>query len=215
MHKINSYGEIIAILRHFAEEARKRPLTLGEAIDSLDQAAYALIALILVLPFMQPVPLGPLTVAGGLTFAVLGWQMWQGHDSPILPKKIRSVVMTEKTWGLLVAVCLKLIVFLCKFTKPRLSVFVNGRRGHRIGAFILISAGLLMAIPFGVLPLNNVLPGLAILFYCLALFEQDGLMVLIAFLWLVVTVVYFAAFFFLLAQLGKHALPYFDLSRYF
>lgn len=212
---MNSYDEIIAALKRFAEEAKKRPLTLGEAIDSLDQAAYALIALILVLPFLQPVPMGPLTVVGGLTFAVLGWQMWQGHDSPVLPEKIRAIVMTEKTWSILATICLKIIVFLCKFTKPRLAVLVDGKRGHSVGAFILITGGLLMAIPFGVLPMNNILPGLAILFYCLALFEQDGLMVLIAFAWLGITIIYFGLFFFLLAYFGKEALTYFDLVRYF
>jgi len=36
--------------------------------------------MILVLPFLQPVPLGPLTVIGGITFAVLGFQIWCGHD---------------------------------------------------------------------------------------------------------------------------------------
>lgn len=212
---MNSYDEIIAALKRFAEEAKVRPLTLGEAIDSLDQAAYALIAFILVLPFMQPLPLGPLTTVGGLTFAVLGWQMWRGHDAPVLPKRIRNIVMTEKSWNLLARACLTLIVFLCKFTKPRLAVFVDGKRGHAIGAFILMAGGLLMAIPFGVLPLNNVLPGLAILFYCLALFEQDGLMVLIAFVWLAATVVYFGIFFYLLAYFGKGVLVHFDLSRYF
>ncbi|MEZ0231396.1 MAG: exopolysaccharide biosynthesis protein [Methylophilaceae bacterium] len=202
---MSSYEDIVATLNRFAEEAKVKPLTFGEALDSLDQAAYALIALILVLPFMQPVPLGPLTVVGGLTFATLGWQMWRGNDSPVLPQNIRKIAMSEKTWRILVTVCLKVINFCTRFTKPRYFSLVRGERGRKIGAIIFISAGLLMAIPFGVLPFNNVLPGFAILFYCLSQFEEDGLMVMISFFWLIFTVVYFVIFFFALWYLGSAA----------
>lgn len=93
---MTNYDELIIMLENFAAQSKTKPLTLGEALDTLDQSGYALIALIMVLPFVQPIPLGPLTVAGGLAFAMLGWQMWRGHDSPVLPKKIRDVAMSEK-----------------------------------------------------------------------------------------------------------------------
>ncbi len=203
------YPTLVATLRRFAEQSKQQPLTLGEALDSLDEAAYALIAIILVLPFLQPVPLGPLTVIGGVTFATLGWQLLRGHDSPVLPQKIRSVAMGENAWGVLVKVCLNIIGFCRKFTKPRHTWLINGRQGQKVGGIILLSGGLLMAIPFGVLPLNNMLPGLAILFYGIAELEDDGLMVFIAFFWLIVTVIYFAAFFVALWYFGNGALEYF------
>ncbi|HSH96937.1 MAG: exopolysaccharide biosynthesis protein [Methylophilaceae bacterium] len=191
---MTTYKNIVAILDGFAEQSKTQPLTLGEALDTLDKTAYTLIALILVLPFMQPVPLGPLTVIGGFTFAILGWQMWRGNESPVLPQQINKIAMSEKTWRILAKVCIKLVWFCTRFTRPRFPFLVEGERGKKIGAFILISAGGLMAIPFLILPFNNVLPGFAILFYCISQFEDDGLMVFISFFWLVFTTVYFAAF---------------------
>lgn len=202
---MSDYHVLVATLERFAEQAKTRPLTLGEALDTLDEAAYGFIALILVLPFMQPVPLGPITVAGGLTFAALGWQLWRGHESPVLPQRMRDVVMSEKTWRILVSVCLKIVNFGRKFTKPRYESLVSDENGPRIGGFILISAGVLMAIPFGVLPFNNVVPGLAIAFYCFGQLEEDGLMVIISFFWLIVTVIYFGFFFFGLWYFGSAA----------
>jgi hypothetical protein len=210
---MTNYDDLIAMLENFVKQSKIKPLTLGEALDTLDQAGYALIALIMVLPFLQPIPLGPLTVVGGLAFAMLGWQMWRGHDSPVLPEKIRNVVMSEKNWGILVKVCLKIVGFCRMFTRPRYTELVTGRRGQKIGSFILMSAGSLMAIPFIVpLPFNNMLPGFAILFFCLAELEDDGLMVFIAFGWLIVTVIYFALFFFGLYYLGDEALNYFKFG---
>jgi hypothetical protein len=206
---LSDYVTLVATLTRFAEQSRTQPLTLGEALDSLVEAAYAFITLILVLPFLQPIPLGPLTVVGGLTFAALGWQLWCGHESPVLPQKIRAVVMSEKNWRILVKVCLKVVSFCRKFTRPRYIQLVKNRRGQKIGGFILLSAGLLMAIPLPGLPLNNFLPGLAILFYCFGELEEDGLMILIAFVWLIISVVYFALFFYGLEHLGAFALSHY------
>jgi hypothetical protein len=203
------YDTLVKTLHRFADQSKERPLTLGEAMDSLDEAAYAFIAIILALPFVQPVPLGPITVLGGIAFATLGWQLMRGHESPVLPKRMQAVEFSETTWRVLVNVCLKILGFCRKFTKPRYTGLVSGRKGQKVGGFILLTAGLLMAIPFGVLPLNNVLPALAILFYAIGELEEDGLMVFISFFWLVVTVLYFGAFFFALWFFGQEALAYF------
>ena len=203
------YTTLVKTLQQFAEQSKYKPLTLGEALDTLDEAGYAFIAIILVLPFLQPLPLGPITVLGGVAFATLGWQLFRGHESPVLPEKLRALEFSEHTWQILVKVCLKILGFCRKFTKPRHLSLVSGKRGQKIGGFILLASGALMAIPFGVLPLNNLLPGLAILFYCIGELEEDGLMFYIAFFWLIFTVVYFAAFFFMLWYFGKEALTMF------
>ena len=204
------YQTLVKILHTFAEQAKQRPLTLGEVIDSLDEAAYALLAIILVLPFIQPIPLGPLTVAGGLTFAVLGLQLLRGHESPVLPKRVRAIALHEKTWRIMINVSLKVIGFCRKVTRPRMQHLVSGKLGRQVSGAILLAAGLLMAVPFPIpLPLNNALPGLAILFYCIGELEGDGLMVFFACFWLVVTVLYFSAYFFAMWLFGNHALEYF------
>lgn len=205
---MNDYERLVANLSRFEQEAKVRALTLGEALDSLEGTAYALIALILVIPFVQPLPLGPITVLGGITFATLGWQMWRGHNSPILPKKIRNVELSEKSWRTLGNTCLKIVNFCHKFTKPRMLHMVEGRQGQKIGGMIFMVSGLLMAVPFGLLPLNNSLPGLAILFVCLGDMESDGLMTIIAFGWIIVTILYFSAFFIGLYFLGNEVFEY-------
>ncbi len=204
-----NYQTLVESLNGFAERAKGGHLTLGDAIDTLDEAAYAFIAIILVLPFLQPVPLGPLTVIGGMAFATLGWQLMQGHEAPVLPEKVRQVALSERLWRVIANVCLKVMGFCRKFSKPRYSYLVQGRQGQKIGGFILLTAGALMAIPFGVLPLNNILPGLAILFYGIGELEEDGLMVFVAFFWLAVTVIYFSVFFVMLWVFGTEAIHYF------
>jgi len=208
---MRSYESLVQTLHQFAEKAKDKPLTVGEALDTLDEAGYAFICIILVLPFLQPIPLGPFTVLGGIAFGTLGWQLLRGHESPILPKRILAIEFNEKTWRMLVKVCIEILGLCRKISKPRYPLIAEGRRGQKIGGFILLAAGGLMAIPFGVLPLNNFLPGLAILFYCIGELEDDGLMYLIAFFWLIITVIYFIAFFFAVWYFGEKALAFFDI----
>jgi hypothetical protein len=206
---LSDYDTLVKTLHRFADQARERPLTLGEALGSLDEAAYAFFAIILALPFLQPVPLGPITIIGGLAFGTLGWQLLRGHESPVLPKRMQAVELGENSWRILVNVCLKILGFCRKFTQNRHTALISGRKGQKIGGFILLSAGALMAIPFGVLPFNNLLPALAILFYGIGELERDGVMIYIAFFWLAFTTIYFAAFFFAVWYFGHEAIAFF------
>ncbi len=202
------YTTLLSTLNGCALRAKESDLTFGEVLDSMEEAAYSFICILLTLPFLQPISLGPLSTINGLTFAVLGWQLYRGHASPVLPDRIRQVAIGQKTWKVLINACLKLLGLCRRFSKPRYSSWVSGRKGQQVGGLTLITAGLLMAIPFFGLPFNNTLPALAIFFICVGELEQDGLMVFIAFGWLVVTVIYFAIIFLVIWLLGEQAIAF-------
>jgi len=198
--------QLVATLRECSARAAADNLTLGEVLDSVQEASYAFICMVLCLPFLQPVSLGPLAVAGGLTFAVLGWQCLRGHRSPMLPAKVRNVVMKQQSWDLLIQTCIKLLGWCARITAPRYFAWVEGDRGRRVFGSILIAGGLLMAVPFFGLPFNNALPALAIFFVCLAQLERDGLMIFIAIGWLVTTLIYFAVVWAAVIIYGREAI---------
>jgi hypothetical protein len=205
---MSRYETLTKALENCAERAKRQSLTLGEVFDSIGEASYGFICIVLTLPFLQPISLGPLATVGGLTFAALGWQWLRGHPSPVLPARVRAADMNAKTWDVLLGVCLKILRFCQRFTRPRYQVWVRGALGRRAAGWTIIIAGLLMAIPFFGLPFNNLLPALAILFICIGELEQDGLMVFIAFGWLVATIVYLVFILAALWILGEQALQY-------
>lgn len=206
---MSDYPTLVDTLQRFADEASRRPVTLGEAMDSLDEAAYAFIVIILALPFLQPLPLGPITVMAGLGFATLGWQILHGHESPVLPRRVREVELSEKAWRTIIKICLKILGFCRKFTRPRLQHLVSGTLGQKIGGFIMMAGGLLMMIPFPIpLPGNNAVPALALLFQAIGELEEDGAMIFVALFWLAASVLYFSAYFLVLWFFGKEALAF-------
>lgn len=206
---MSDYRTLVEALERCAERAKREPLTLGEVLDSIGEASYSFICIVLTLPFMQPISLGPLATVGGLTFTALGWQWLRGHPSPVLPARLRAAEMNARTWDVLLGVCLKILRLCQRFTRPRLTAWVSGERGRRIAGWTIVPAGLLMAVPFFGIPFNNLLPALAILFICIGELERDGLMVFIAFGWLIATIVYFVFILGMLWFLGEQALQFF------
>jgi hypothetical protein len=196
---------LIAVLKDCEQRAAQRDLSLGEVLDSIQDASYAFICILLSLPFLQPLSLGPVAVAGGVTFAALGWQYLRGHHTPVLPQRVRAAVLGPKAWTLMLEVCVRLLGLFSRFSRRRREHWVEGDRGRRRIALIIIAAGLLMALPFFGLPMNNMLPALAIVSVCIAELEQDGIMMLAAIGWLAVTATYFTIVLAILLFAGQQA----------
>ena len=205
---MRDYKNLTLILESISEQARIKPVLIRDVLAKLDHFSFSIIALILVLPFMQPFPVGPISVLGGFIFVLLGIQVLKRYGSPIFPEKILNARIGFKGWQRIVKVCKLIIHWSKKITKPRLKRFVSGNTGIKFEGSILVLGGILMAIPFGVLPLNNFFPGLAILFATLAQFEKDGLFILIAIFWLFFSVFYFSIFFIAIYYIGLESIQY-------
>jgi hypothetical protein len=206
-----SYQEILDLIHSIKEQARKKNLSRKEVLIQLDHLGPSFIALFLVLPFMQPFPVGPISVIGGLAFSLIGFNIYQNKRKLILPQKIIRITFSPSNWERLFNVCTLILKLTNKITKRRLLFFFNNARfTKKIEGAILIISGLLMAIPFGILPFNNFFPGLAILFIVLAQFKHDGLFVLLSMFWVLFTLIYFALFFYGIYFLGNHFMQSFQ-----
>jgi hypothetical protein len=201
---------LIRVLTECVERAEHAPLSLGEALDSLKTSAFALSTVLLCLPFLQPLTLGPLSSAGGLVLCSLGWQLLRGRQVVWLPQRIYQVKPSTKLWERLLGLCKWLIMVLAKITRERLVSWVDGRFGERLCGGLIALGGALLVIPAPILPFNNTLPALAMLFAATAILERDGLMVLVSVFFIIATVAYFGAFFYALYFLGAEATEWFS-----
>lgn len=173
---VTSRTELLETLRRYSERATTQALSLGEVADGLGGSSFSLLCIILSLPFLTPVSLGPLATVGGVTLAAIAWQMVRGEAAPRLPQRVRAIEMSPKIWQALLNTCAKIVGFCSRFSRPRYQRWVEGVAGARLRGLLIIAAGLLMAVPLFGLPFNNALPALAIIVVCLAELEDDGLM---------------------------------------
>lgn len=166
-------------------------LLVGELSDRLGEASFCFLSILLSVPFFQPISLGPLTMASGGVFLLVGWQMGKGCHHLELPEKIRSWHLRGKGWTTALRFCRALLLWLSKWTRPRMESWVDGEKGGRFIGWLIFVGGGLLAIPFANMPLNNTFPALMIFFAAVAWLERDGLMAAISLFWGAVTVLYF------------------------
>jgi hypothetical protein len=204
------HHELVTTLNLFATSAEVEPLAFGEAMDKLDNKAYTFTATLAVLPFLQPIPLGFFALVGSAAFIALGLQLYKGEQFLVLPQKIRAVTLSFRMRQALVKTCLNIIGFFRRFTKPRLGFLVQGKLGQKIGGFIFMAVGVLVAIPLGgIVPFKNLFPSLAVLFYCTGEIEQDGLMAIFALICLGLTVIFYSLLLYIVWKFGAAAISHF------
>lgn len=189
---IATADDFIRRLRAGAEAARNEGESVGGFLDRLGEGNGWLMCLLLTLPFVQPLPTGPLATLGGLAFAGIGWRLRNGDESFWLPDRLRHLRPGPKTWRAFSGFGCWLLRCLSHVSRPGRMEGLVDRVGGRGAALLVVVGGLLVAVPFLVVPLQNSLPALIIFFACLGRLQRDGAMYLLALLSLVVTLIYFA-----------------------
>lgn len=177
-------------------------ISLGRLASDLGPSAFCFISLLLAVPFFQPISLGPLTMVSGGVFMVAGWQMARGWEFIHLPEKARNWHLRGKAWVKVLQFCQWLLLWLARWTRPRMASLLEGPRGSKRIGWLIFVGGALLAIPFANMPLNNTFPALMIFFAAVAWLERDGLMVVISLFWGFVTLLYFAVAGWILLQFG-------------
>jgi len=209
---VTSRAELLETLKAFATRAERERLTLGEVADGLGGSSFSLLCIILSLPFLTPISLGPLATIGGLTLAAIAWQMLRGDAAPSLPARVRAIEMSPKVWHALLATCFKIVNWCGRFARPRHRHWVEGVTGARFRGVIIISLGLLMAVPLFGMPFNNALPALGIVVVCLAELEDDGLLMWVGVALTALSALYILGVLVAAALLGTEAIKEFVLG---
>jgi len=154
---------------------RESVLTLDEFLAGLDTRSYAFA--IAALDVINCVPTGIpwLSTVTGVPMFLLAIQYFLGRPSPSLPTFIGRRGLSRGKLQDFLRRSHHHIERLESIVHPRLEWWVTGlpRRAFLLAWLLLI---ILLALP---VPFDNMLPALAILFFCFALLEGDGLMAII------------------------------------
>ncbi|MCP5198732.1 MAG: exopolysaccharide biosynthesis protein [Gammaproteobacteria bacterium] len=204
---MTSRADLLAFVRrHAARSAAATPLSLGEIADSLGDSAFSILCAVIALPFLTPLPLGPLATVAGFALALLGLQMLRGAPTPHLPTRARAVVLSPRVLGATMRVLGRILAVVDRLSRPRLQGVVEGPRGARLRGLVTGSSGLVMAVPLFGLPFNNALPALAVLLVSLAELEDDGVLAWVAVATLALASLYVVGVWLAVAVLGRETI---------
>lgn len=185
----------MAVERHLRalEAAVAGPMTLGELVSRMRHEGFGLIVVFVCLPFLQPLPLGGLSTVLGPFIALLGVQLARGRSELRLPGWLANRRLEERTVHLLLGAARWFFARAERVARPRWRALA--RRERAAGAGIALS-GALLSLPFPI-PLSNVICAAPATLLALGVLEEDGLLALLGWLGLLLSVGFHAGLFLL------------------
>jgi len=190
----NADQSFVEVLRDIIASIQGEYLTLRELLERIGEQGLLLFCMILTLPFLFPVSIPGVSTVFGAAIILIGIGVTLNR-LPWLPERLMiRQIATER----LIPVLKKGADFLTRierFVRPRLPFFTHTAAMNRFNGFMLVASGVLLMFPLGLVPFSNTLPALAILFLAVGMLQRDGVFILLGYIFIVLTVVYFGALF--------------------
>ena len=175
----SSGGVASATLRRLADEAKARNgLTVGEALETMGNAGFGFVMLLLSLPAMIPVP-GPFGLVFGSALAIVALQFAFGVSPLWLPALLRNRRISARAFELLKNHASPMVARIERLVRPGRMKVLTGRRLPYILALPVFALAVAVALP---IPFGNMAPVAAICVIAVGLIERDGLVVMLGLL---------------------------------
>lgn len=178
-------------LRSIERRAADGPVTLGELSAICGPQGHGFLAIFLVLPFLQPIPLPGLSSAIGLVLAIIGVFVALRRP-PWLPRRLSSLVIEPEAVLRICSGLEKVLGGLEHVVRPRAQWLFSHRWFRVTNGVVWIAHALVFALPLPI-PLTNTFPAVVILLMALGILEEDLVVIVVAYLGAVANVLFFGS----------------------
>lgn len=195
MSKTKSQDSLDAKLEEILKESSTHPMTLGRVCQILSGRGYAVLLILFSLPFCFPISIPGLSTPFGLLLAFLGLRLAFGKK-PWWPRWILAKEVSHDTLESIFKKLKGALSRLEKILHPRLLMLVKHPLAHRAHGLLIFALSLLLSLPLPI-PLSNTFSALPILCLGLGLLEDDGVFVIIAYAFSLISFTFFGFIFWL------------------
>jgi len=179
-----------AALAEMAGSIRSETISVRDLLEELGEQGMLMCSIFLIIPFLVPVSIPGVSTVFGLVITLIGVGV-TANRMPRLPKRLLDRQVATAPLSAAFEKGSRLLARMERFIHPRLRALTRGDRIARFNGLMLVLGGLLLMVPFSFVPFSNTLPGLAILFLAIGMLQQDGAFVLLGYLAILATIVYF------------------------
>lgn len=179
-------------MRRLAGSISGEKITVRELLALVGEQGLLLALMFLTLPFLIPVSIpGVSTVFGlvailiaiGITLNRVPWLPDRLLDRPLDAVKLAKAIESgADKFGRI-----------DKISHPRLTRLTENAAMNRMAGLGLLLGAVLLIFPLGLVPFSNTLPAWSMLLLAAGLLQRDGVLILLGYLFLLATIVYFVA----------------------
>lgn len=192
------------MLTGLIDEIHGDTITLRELLERSGRQGMLLICALSTLPFLIPVSIPGVSTVFGAAIVLLASALFLNR-LPWLPQRILNKPLDAHK---LVPVLRKgagLVSKIDRWVKERW-LHLTSATMLRLNSAAVVFGGLLLMAPLGPIPFSNTAPAVGILLLTIGLLQRDGLCVLLGYLGLVLSVLYFSVIGYLLWTGGSYIL---------
>ncbi len=164
--------------RLYQEAGRGVPMTLGDLETRLRERGFALLLMLLSVPFLIP-NLPGLSTPFGVAITAMGFQLMIGRK-PWLPRYLLRRPLSQTMVTRILGGLHRVVVRLERWVRPRFPVLSRGPGMSHLIGFGITCGGVFLSLPLP-FPFTNTLPALSILCLTAGMMERDGLFILIGY----------------------------------
>ncbi|MBI2743376.1 MAG: exopolysaccharide biosynthesis protein [Chlamydiales bacterium] len=173
---------------HLAHTCQEKDLTLKELVGLLHTRTQALITLVLSLPFVLFVPIPGLSILFGIFICFNGIRIAKG-TSLWFPRFLLKRKMSGATLAKGFRTAARVMKRAEKLIKPRGKFLVRHPHLQILHGVMLAVCGFFLALPLP--PGTNFLPGLTTALVSIGIMEEDGLFIVLSYIFFVLTLAFF------------------------
>lgn len=173
-------------------------IKFGDIVSLMKWRGFPIFLILFSLPFCLPVQIPGASTPFGVALAFMGLRVAFGKKM-WWPKSWLERKVPHEKLNKIINVALKYNAKIHRFIYPRLTFLTENPLIHRFHGVLAFMLACLLALPIP-LPFTNLMAAFPLLFLGLGLLEDDGLLVIIAYLWAFITFAFFTGLFIA----GKH-----------
>jgi len=188
----DTQGSLSETLSQVAETLPPETVTVRELLALIGEQGMLFFCIIMTIPFLTPIPLpGVSTVFGALIMLIALGVI--ANRVPWLPGPLLNRTISSPQLAKVMQSGSDLFRRIEVLIRPRLHALTKDATTNRLNGVVLFLAGFLLIIPIPFIPLSNMIPGYAVLFLAAGMLQRDGVFVLLGYLLVLVTIIYFGA----------------------
>jgi hypothetical protein len=177
-------------LNETARSLKGDKISVRQLMEAVGEKGLLFFCMVLTIPFLVPVSIPGVSTVFGLVIILISIGIILNR-LPWLPNRIMQREFETASLTPTLEKGAELFKRMDRWVRPRLNFLTDGAAINRINGLALLFGGLLLIFPFGFIPFSNTFPGWAILFLAVGMLQHDGAFILIGYILLVVTVIYF------------------------
>lgn len=177
-------------------------VTLNQLIERTGGRGLYLFLVMICLPFITPIPLPGFSLIVGLVVFMAGMRLTLGLPAK-LPLFIGRKKISVERQRRIIAASVKWVKRIERMARPRGEGWIANPVSLRANALLIAFLGLVLSLPLPI-PFTNSLPGLAVIFLCVSLMEEDALLVWVGYALAAGSVIYLFAISKAVVELFEH-----------